>query len=362
MTIPTVTVNRLTQVEQARAAIFQDGAASSPLVPDWITQSWQRCLSSGMQPHFQVAFDPLTPSHIRRTLDQNHELVQAAHPELERLARAIAGTSFFALITDANGVVIDVGGTIDRHDRRVDAIARIGVELSEQSVGTTAISAALSEKKPVWLHRGEHFFKDTSVYSCAGAPLWNGQGECMGMLDLTGVMSQERPELKHLAALSSRSISNAFLLRQPHHLLLRMNWPGRLLGDDNDGLLLLNDEGEVLGANMQARDMLNMVSGAHAHANDLFAIPMGLLFDAACDSLPRDVPLWSGLTLQVRSQLQHACNHLQQPATTGALQQIQSAMISKAISHAKGNVSQAAKALGISRATLYRKLSRKNSP
>ena len=34
----------------------------------------------------------------------------------------------------------------------------------------------------------------------------------------------------------------------------------------------------------------------------------------------------------------------------------------KAISHAKGNVSQAAKALGISRATLYRKLSRKNGP
>ncbi len=361
MTTTTVTVNRLSQLDQARAAILQEGAQSSPLVADWISDSWLRCLSTGMQPHFQVAFDPLTQSHIRRTLDQNHELVQAAHPELERLGRAIAGTSFFALITDANGVVIDVGGAIDRHDRRVDAIARVGVELSEQSVGTTAISAALTEKKPVWLHRGEHFFKDTSVYSCAGAPLWNGQGECIGMLDLTGVMSQERPELKHLAALSSRSISNAYLLRQPHHLLLRMNWPGRLLGDDNDGLLLLNDEGEVLGANMQARDMLNIAPGVQAHANDLFAIPMGLLFDAACDSQPMDVPLWSGLNLQVRSQLQHACNNLQQPATTGALQQIQSAMISKAIAHAKGNVSQAAKALGISRATLYRKLSRKSS-
>ncbi len=361
MTTDTVTLNRLTQLEQARAAILFEGAISSPLLPDWISQSWQRCLSSGMQPHFQVAFDPLSSSHIKRTLDQNRELVQAAHPELERLSRAIAGTSFFALITDAKGVVIDVGSTIDRHDRRVDAIARVGVELSEQSVGTTAISAALTEKKPVWLHRGEHFFKDTSVYSCAGAPLWDGQGECMGMLDLTGVMSQERPELKHLAALSSISISNAYLLRQPHHLLLRMNWPGRLLGDDNDGLLLLNDEGEVLGANMQAREMLNMSPGTQAHANDLFAIPTGLLFDAATNSLPMDVPLWSGLTLQVRSHLQHACNNMQQPATTGALQQIQLAMINKAIAHAKGNVSQAAKALGISRATLYRKLSRKNS-
>jgi transcriptional regulator of acetoin/glycerol metabolism len=88
---------------------------------------------------------------------------------------------------------------------------------------------------------------------------------------------------------------------------------------------------------------------------------MGLLFDAASEPHAMEVPLWSGLNLQIRSQLQHACNNLQQPAATGALQQIQSAMISKAISQAKGNVAQAAKTLGISRATLYRKLSRKSS-
>jgi len=40
------------------------------------------------------------------------------------------------------------------------------------------------------------------------------------------------------------------------------------------------------------------------------------------------------------------------------LHQLQSAMIRKAIDLSRGNVSQAAKALGISRATLYRKLSR----
>jgi transcriptional regulator of acetoin/glycerol metabolism len=73
------------------------------------------------------------------------------------------------------------------------------------------------------------------------------------------------------------------------------------------------------------------------------------------------VPLWSGLHLQVQSVLQHASHNTTQPATTGALQQLQLAMINKAIAQAKGNVAQAAKALGISRATLYRKLSRKNS-
>jgi len=181
------------------------------------------------------------------------------------------------------------------------------------------------------------------------------------MLDLTGVMSQERPELMHLAALSACSISNALLLRQAHHLLLRLNWPGRLTGDDHDGLLLLDEEGRVLGANLPAREMLNLVKHTHPHASDLFAIPMGLLFDAAAHANTMEVPLWSGLHLHVQAGLQLECQNATQPATTGALQQIQSAVINKAIAHSKGNVAQAAKALGISRATLYRKLARKIS-
>ena len=357
----TLPVNRLTQIEQARLNVMNEGAFASPWLSDWISQSWQRCLQQGMQPHDEVGFAPLSQAQINRTLDRNHDFVQAARPELERLGRAIAGTSFFALITDAQGVVIDVGGGIDRHDKRVDAIARIGIDLSEQAVGTTAISAALNTQKPVWLHRGEHFFNDTSVYSCAGAPLWNGQGECIGMLDLTGVMSQERPELMHLAALSACSISNALLLRQAHHLLLRLNWPGRLTGDDHDGLLLLDEEGRVLGANLLAREMLNLVKHTQPHASDLFAIPMGLLFDAATHANSMEVPLWSGLHLHIKAGLQKTFQNASQPAATGALHQIQSAVINKAIAHAKGNVAQAAKALGISRATLYRKLARKNS-
>ena len=86
-----------------------------------------------------------------------------------------------------------------------------------------------------------------------------------------------------------------------------------------------------------------------------------LLFDAANHAQTMEVPLWSGLHLHVQCVLQHSCNNSSQPATTGALQQLQLAMINNAISHAKGNVAQAAKALGISRATLYRKLSRKSS-
>lgn len=351
--------DRLNHIDLARQAVMVDGQLGAPWVQAWISNSWHRCLSLGMQTDDTLEFMPVSSGHAKRCLDLNHELIQSAQPELERLGRAIAGTSFFALITDAQGILLDVGGRIDKHDKRVTAIARVGVDLSEKAVGTTAISAALIEQRPVWLHRAEHFLQDAAIYSCAGAPLWGAHGECIGMLDLTGVQTAERPELMHLAALSARSISNALLLRQPHHLLLRLNWPGRLLGDDNDGLLLLGADGEVLGANPWAREMLNLAAHQHPHASEVFALPWGLLFDAASSNHLVDVPLWSGLQLQARACLQHACQTSPMVQTTGPLQQIQTAMISKAIEHARGNVAQAAKALGISRATLYRKLARK---
>jgi transcriptional regulator of acetoin/glycerol metabolism len=360
MTTAVSTTDRLTLLEQARHAVLFHGETAPPSLPDWIYHSWQRCLDNGLHPDHSVEFDAVSAGHITRTLELQRDFVQAAQPEIERLCRAIAGTSFFALLTDAKGVVLDVGGSLNRHDKRVEAIARVGVDLSEQSVGTTAISAALTELRPVWLHRGEHFFRDTSVYSCAGAPVWGPQGDCIGMLDLTGINTPERPELMHLAALSARTIGNALLMRQAHDLLLRLNWPGRLMGDDNDGLVLLSSEGEVLGANILAREMLNLYpnAGKPLHASDVFALPWTLLFDAASQDQYLDVPLWSGLHLQARAFVQHDCENLPTLNPTGSLQQLQSAMIRKAIDLSRGNVAQAAKTLGISRATLYRKLSR----
>ena len=351
--------DRLNAIERARHAVMVEGSTDTPWVQSWISDSWRRCISQGLKAGDAVSFNPVTTSHVKQALDQSHDLIQSAKPELERLGRAIAGTPFFALITDANGVLLDLGGAIDRHDKRISSIARVGVDLSERAVGTTAISAALTEMRPVWLHRSEHFFNDTAIYSCAGAPLWGSQGECIGMLDLTGVQTTERPELMHLAALSARSISNTLLLRQTHHMLVRLNWPGRLMGDDNDGLVLLGREGEILGANPWAREILNLHMHKQAHASDVFALPWGLLFDAAASDQAVEVPLWNGLQLQARAQLQQGLATDNLPKATGPLQQLQSVMISKAIEHARGNVAQAAKALGISRATLYRKLSRK---
>ncbi len=357
--------DRLQQITRAREAVMHEGRSMTDALVQgwyesaWIARSWRRCLQQGRRPEEPLGFDLVAPAQMRRTSEANRALVQAARPVLEQLGRAIASTRYFAILTNRDGVVVDAHGPIDASDPRAMVVTRIGVDLSEHAVGTTAIGAALAELQPVWLHRGEHFFQDTSCYSCAGAPLFGPDGECVGMLDLTGIDAAERPELRHLVAQSARSIENALARARPHRLLLRLNWPGRMPGEEDDALVCLDADGWVTGSNGAAREMVaGLASSAQepVHCSELFAQAWEPLYDLARhgDQAPMEVALWSGLRLACLPQ---AAGH------EGAviprrppLRDVEIALIRKAVSDARGNVMQAARALGISRATVYRKL------
>ncbi len=367
----TTSALRLAGIAQARRAVLLDSGPmpAGSLAPE-VERSWQRCLGFGLRPPDPISFAAVSAQQMRRTLDDNQRLVQTAKPVLEKLGRAILNTRYFAVLTNSAGVVVDVGGPIDRSDPRAHLITRIGVDLSERSIGTTAIGTALTELQPVWLHRGEHFFDATSVYSCAGAPLFGPDGACVGMLDVTGIDAVERPELKHLVTQCAQKIESSLVLSQAHRLLLRLNWPGTALGSDGDGMVCLDRDGWVTGANSAARQMVPELSpaGPHGvparlHVSEMFGVAFEMLFDAARRGhATLEIPLWTGLALQALpiERAHETSPVVANPRTHRAqnlsLRDIEDALIHKTVSDTRGNVAEAARLLGISRATVYRKI------
>jgi transcriptional regulator of acetoin/glycerol metabolism len=244
------------------------------------------------------------------------------------------------------------------------------VDLSERAIGTSAIGATLHELSDVWLHRGEHFFDDTSAYSCAGSPIFDGAGRCAGMLDVTGIDVPERPELMHRVSSAARRIENQLVLTAPHTLVLHLRWPDAgALGREAEGLLCLNEDGQICAMNRTARQMLGATEGAQtlSHASDVFATDWRRLFDAQLDQAPITAPLWTGLQVELRSSRSGKLSpkstssvvDTRVRASVGALKAHEVDVIRDTVAQLKGNVASAAKKLGISRATVYRKLQSK---
>lgn len=360
-TQPVTPGNRLHQISAAREAVISNRhCAPQTWVDPLIERSWRRCLGLGQDPRQKVLLEAVSSRAAREAREQQQPLLDAAAPVIRSMTRAMLHTGYFAILTDAKGIVIDVQGPIDTTNPHVTAIARVGLDLSETAVGTTAIGTTLTELQPVWLHRGEHFFEDTTMFSCAGAPIFGPDRRCIGMLDLTGANVSEQPSLRHLVAQSTRHIENALTLSQAHHLLLRLNWPGNVPGSESDGLLCVDGDGWITGCNGTAADMLGLATHSFPlHCDDVFACRASHLFDSARHHKPpANLPLWSGLHMQVWAQLQAGPMTANGPSSTHAvpLKDVEVAMIRKAVEQAGGSVADAARSLGISRATVYRKL------
>lgn len=355
--LSSVPSDRLAAIAGARRALLLGAdAAGAGAIEPWIAASWQRCIGRGQRPHDGVGFDVVGRTAVLEGAEASQALRAAAEPVLADLDRAIAPTRYFSLLTDARGVVVAVGATAEHSVPAVRAIARLGVDLSERSVGTTAIGAALGEQRPVWLHRGEHFFDATTVYSCAGAPIADADGHCAGMLDLTGVLVPERPELRHLAAEMALRIEVALLRGVAHHRMLSVRWPGA----GGVGLLAVDPDGLIVGADRAARAMLALRSqGAPTHYGPLdacFATSSSHLLDLRRDAPARCVPLWSGLQALVAAADGPDEEVPGRSTVPARWRDAEARLIREAIDAAQGNVARASKQLGISRATMYRRL------
>jgi transcriptional regulator of acetoin/glycerol metabolism len=102
--------------------------------------------------------------------------------------------------------------------------------------------------------------------------------------------------------------------------------------------------------------MVPQLAAGTAHCSELFAQPWQSFFDAVRRNQQEaiEVPLWSGLRLVALPQL--AGQPAAPVAPRVALRDVEISLIRTAVAEARGNVQAAAKALGISRATVYRKL------
>jgi transcriptional regulator of acetoin/glycerol metabolism len=367
------------RIALARQRYFEEGIRPSGMVSEAVIQSWTRCLQARRDPGHAAEFEPVTPSRVHGALRLNQQLLAAAADEMARLQYTLAGTSGTAMLTDAQGIII--GSTFVQarsHERLMPVTTRIGVNLSEEAVGTTAPGVTARTARPCVVSGAEHYFGNVQAMHCAAAPIHDIRGQLAGVLDLSSEGLPFGFDAASVVGHYAAEIENRLLCAQStEHLVVRMQIAPNLLDTPMAGLAGLTGDGRLDWVNGAAARLLGLrghaatAPGGSAEAH--FGVPLSTLMGWSAPAQPQPLHLPNGLMLWVRCDWRSRDGHrglhaaasvpvaasapvVETPDSTASLRETEHQAIVRALAEHGGNVSRAARALGVSRGRVYRHL------
>ena len=245
-----------------------------------ILQSHERCLTLGLNRTDRLDFPTLSRNELALARERNQRLYVHAAPVMETLFSQILDSQSMVVLTDANGTILHTIGPDAFLQRAAKVALSPGVNWSESTKGTNAIGTALIEELPTLVHGAEHFINANHFLTCSAAPILDPRGNILGVLDVTGDQHSFHPYTLGLVRMSVRMIENHWFSddhRNVGHLYLHAR--PEFLGTLTEGILAVNPDGRIMGANRGAQEQLGMSSAAlRMHTvTSLFGATMGAL-------------------------------------------------------------------------------------
>ena len=242
----------------ARRRLLDGGDVPQPIVPAPILRSWQRCAELGLTGRDLPRVEPLGTGALRDLHERHETLRRSTRPELETLRAAALRTDGAVILTDADGIILDMAGTPGFADRASRVLLRPGVAWDESVTGTNAIGTALFERRPITVHGAEHFFEPHSVLTCAAAPIVDPRGALCGVLDLSGHAAGRREHALELVRFAVAQIEHRFFDHGFEHcMVLRFHRDPALLGSAHEGILAFDGK-RLVAANQPALRLLGL--------------------------------------------------------------------------------------------------------
>ena len=245
-----------------------------------IARSWIRCANDyRLDPARPDAPQVIEARALADRREQFSDLVEIGTAEVDRLYDQISGSGYALLLTDASGIILyeKVDPTLKDVFRGAGLVP--GADWSEKSRGTNGMGTCLAERKPVTVHRNDHFYTHHIGLTCFGVPIRGPVDDVIAVLDASCIGSHDtRATQMHtmaLVRLSAHIIEKCLFLRHhEQHAVLRFHSRPDLVNLFHDGALALAEDGTVIGADHTAAQLLEAKD-----RYELVGRPIGEIFD-----------------------------------------------------------------------------------
>ncbi len=294
-----------------------------------IAASWRRSkLLHQLHPDHNHPPERMSSRELKEAQEQLGSLISTAESSLDRLYLAVGNVGCCVVLADANGVAVDRrGATADDKTFREWGLWT-GSFWSEDSEGTNGIGTCIVEKRALTIHKEQHFHSKNTSLSCSAAPIFDHEGKLIAAIDVSSSRADLTAEFARVISMSvvdaARHIESEHFRQTFSDADIILTSPAQgqtgLANELSASLLAVNQDGIVVGATRGAR----RIYGLSDHA---LKTPL-LLSDL------------------YGKEVNHAKEY----------ELAERRVILQALAHTNGNVSAAATAMGISRATLHRKI------
>jgi sigma-54 dependent transcriptional regulator, acetoin dehydrogenase operon transcriptional activator AcoR len=305
-------------------------------------------------------------------------VLRASGECLSRLHETVREADYCVMLTDAAGVTIDYRVDRDRRHEFKRAGLYPGSCWSEREEGTCGVASVLLDAEAITVHKTDHFRAAFTTLTCSASPIFGVQGELIGVLDASAVRSPEEREsqrlVNHIVRQSALLIEDGFFLNATTHCWVLLAHRSRHYVEAQPEILIAFDaRGYAIAANRRAKECVPGLNQLPRHVSELFDIRAERLLDArpGRDLISfRLVGSGSPLHARVRPPVvrasrspaptptsREAANPVTQPALSES-EALERTRILAALTDAKWRPAMAAQALGLSRATLYRRIAK----
>ncbi len=265
-----------------------------------IHSSWKRCFNDySIDPSSKSKPRIITGSALKECQEPLEEFLFIAKSGMKSLYEKIATAGYVILLGDANGVTIDYMGNPDTEKEHRDAGLYLGSLWAESVEGTCGVGTCIEEKRPITIHRDEHFRARHIGLSCSTTPLFFPDGTLLGVLDISQLHPPQSRDSQLLAlqmlSYSARLIENAYFMRLYKDCwIVRFSCMKAFVEVVAESFLAVSNEGYVIAANQSALTQLQgpqLPSPIGRHVSAVFDLRMEELVEHATHKTTTILPI-----------------------------------------------------------------------